>query len=58
MDMAMRFMDIRKRVYTFPKMGEKAAFIAVPTSAGTGSEVTPLPSSPTSARGEVPPGGL
>lgn len=42
MDMAMRFMDIRKRVYTFPKMGEKAAFIAVPTSAGTGSEVTPF----------------
>ena len=38
MDMAMRFMDIRKRVYTFPKMGEKAYFIAVPTSAGTGSE--------------------
>lgn len=41
-DMAMDFMDIRKRVYTFPKMGEKAYFIAVPTSAGTGSEVTPL----------------
>ena len=41
-DMAMRFMDIRKRVYTFPKMGEKAAFIAIPTSAGTGSEVTPF----------------
>ena len=41
-DMAMRFMDIRKRVYTFPKMGEKATFIAVPTSAGTGSEVTPF----------------
>ena len=40
--MAMRFMDIRKRVYTFPKMGEKAYFIAVPTSAGTGSEVTPF----------------
>ena len=40
LDMAMRFMDIRKRVYTFPKMGEKAYFIAVPTSAGTGSEVT------------------
>ena len=38
----MRFMDIRKRVYTFPKMGEKAYFIAVPTSAGTGSEVTPF----------------
>lgn len=41
-DMAMRFMDIRKRVYTFPKMGEKAYFIAVPTSSGTGSEVTPF----------------
>lgn len=42
LDMAMRFMDIRKRVYTFPKMGEKAYFIAVSTSAGTGSEVTPF----------------
>ena len=42
MDMAMRFIDIRKRVYTFPKMGERAYFIAVPTSAGTGSEVTPF----------------
>ena len=42
MDMAMRFIDIRKRVYTFPRMGEKADFIAVPTSAGTGSEVTPF----------------
>ena len=42
LDMAMRFMDIRKRIYTFPKMGEKAYFIAVPTSAGTGSEVTPF----------------
>ena len=41
-EMAMRFIDIRKRVYTFPKMGEKAYFIAVPTSAGTGSEVTPF----------------
>ena len=41
-DMAMRFMDIRKRIYTFPKMGEKAYFIAIPTSAGTGSEVTPF----------------
>ena len=41
-DMAMRFMDIRKRVYTFPHMGDKAYFIAVPTSAGTGSEVTPF----------------
>ena len=42
MDMAMRFSDIRKRVYTFPKMGQKAYFIAVPTTAGTGSEVTPF----------------
>ena len=42
LDMAMRFMDIRKRVYTFPKMGEKAYFIAIPTSSGTGSEVTPF----------------
>ncbi|MEG0741300.1 MAG: bifunctional acetaldehyde-CoA/alcohol dehydrogenase [Clostridia bacterium] len=42
MDMAMRFSDIRKRIYTFPKMGQKAYFIAVPTSAGTGSEVTPF----------------
>ena len=41
-DMAMDFMDIRKRVYTFPKMGKKAYFIAVPTSSGTGSEVTPF----------------
>ncbi|MBQ7352831.1 MAG: bifunctional acetaldehyde-CoA/alcohol dehydrogenase [Clostridia bacterium] len=42
MDMAMRFSDIRKRIYTFPKMGEKAYFVAIPTSAGTGSEVTPF----------------
>ena len=42
MDMAMRFMDIRKRIYTFPKIGEKAYFIAIPTSSGTGSEVTPF----------------
>ena len=42
MDMAMRFSDIRKRIYTFPKMGQKAYFIAVPTTAGTGSEVTPF----------------
>ncbi len=42
LDMAMRFADIRKRVYPFPRMGEKAYFIAVPTSAGTGSEVTPF----------------
>ena len=41
-DMAMRFSDIRKRIYKFPKMGEKAYFICVPTSAGTGSEVTPF----------------
>ena len=41
-DMAMRFVDIRKRVYGFPKMGEKAYFVAVPTSAGTGSEITPF----------------
>jgi len=41
-EMAMRFMDIRKRVYTFPKMGEKAYFVAIPTSSGTGSEVTPF----------------
>ncbi len=42
LDMAMRFQDIRKRIYTFPKMGEKAYFVAVPTSSGTGSEVTPF----------------
>jgi acetaldehyde dehydrogenase/alcohol dehydrogenase len=42
MDMAMRFVDIRKRVYSFPKMGEKAYFVAIPTTAGTGSEVTPF----------------
>ena len=42
LDMAMRFMDIRKRVYTFPKMGEKAYFVAIPTSSGSGSEVTPF----------------
>jgi len=42
MDMAMRFSDIRKRIYTFPKMGQKAYFIAIPTTAGTGSEVTPF----------------
>lgn len=41
LDMAMRFMDIRKRIYTFPKMGEKAYFVAISTSSGTGSEVTP-----------------
>ena len=42
LDMAMRFMDIRKRVYTFPKMGEKAMMVSIPTSSGTGSEVTPF----------------
>jgi len=42
MDMAMRFMDIRKRIYPFPHMGEKAYFVAIPTSSGTGSEVTPF----------------
>ncbi len=42
MDMAMRFMDIRKRIYTFPKMGEKAYFVCIPTTAGTGSETTPF----------------
>lgn len=42
MDLAMRFMDIRKRVYSFPKMGEKAYFVAIPTTSGTGSECTPF----------------
>ena len=41
-DMAMRFSDIRKRIYKFPHMGDKAYFVAIPTSSGTGSEVTPF----------------
>ena len=41
-DMAMRYIDIRKKIYAFPKMGEKVYFIAIPTSSGTGSEVTPF----------------
>ncbi len=41
-DLAIRFMDIRKRVYSFPKLGEKCLFVAIPTTAGTGSEVTPF----------------
>ena len=41
-DMAMDFMDIRKRIFTFPEMGKKAYFVAVPTSSGTGSECTPF----------------
>jgi len=41
-DLAMRFMDIRKRVYTFPTLGSKAMMVAIPTTAGTGSEVTPF----------------
>jgi acetaldehyde dehydrogenase/alcohol dehydrogenase len=41
-DLALRFMDIKKRIYTFPKLGEKATFVAIPTTSGTGSEVTPF----------------
>ena len=41
-DMSVDFMDIRKRIYTFPKLGTKAFFVAIPTSSGTGSEVTPF----------------
>lgn len=41
-DLAMRFVDIRKRVYNFPKLGEKTIMISIATSAGTGSEVTPF----------------
>jgi len=40
--LAMRFMDIRKRIYTFPKLGAKATLVAIPTTSGTGSEVTPF----------------
>ncbi|WP_066894146.1 bifunctional acetaldehyde-CoA/alcohol dehydrogenase [Clostridium nigeriense] len=41
-DLAMTFMDIRKRIYKFPRMGEKAMMVSIATSAGTGSEVTPF----------------
>ena len=41
-DLAMTFMDIRKRIYKFPTMGQKAMMVAIATSAGTGSEVTPF----------------
>jgi len=41
-DLAMRFMDIRKRIYKFPKMGKKAELVCITTTSGTGSEVTPF----------------
>ena len=41
-DLAMRFMDIRKRIYKFPKMGQKAELVCITTTSGTGSEVTPF----------------
>ena len=41
-DVALRFMDIRKRVVSFPELGKKAVMVAIPTTSGTGSEVTPF----------------